>query len=132
VSRGHGHVQRAILGYLATDPSGRYKSGAPRDTRLYQLTCGVFGVSRPTDSQRASVRRAVRQLHRAGLIKMQERVPVWGKDHPAWRGYWRRSRYPLPGRELEEVAISEMHVSRLLTPEEAVAEKARFRKLGLV
>jgi hypothetical protein len=129
MSRGHGRVQRAILDYLATDPSGRYKSGAPRDTPLYGVTCAVFGVSQPTDSQRASVRRAVRQLHRTGLIHMEERVPVWGKDDPSWRSYWRRSRYPAPGRELEEVPVSEMHVSRLPTPEEAAAHRDFLRKL---
>jgi hypothetical protein len=72
------------------------------------------------------VRRAARQLHRAGLIRVSERE--WDYYR---RFYWRRSRYPAPERELEKVMIAEMHISRLLTAEEAAAQEARLRKHGL-
>jgi hypothetical protein len=127
LSRGHGRIQRAILDYLATDPGGRYKSGAPMVMPLYRVTCAIFGVSRPTDSQRASARRAARQLHRAGLISLTERLPAWGKDDPDWRSYWRRSRWSTPGGELEEVRVCEMYVGRLPTAEEAAAQAAAYK-----
>jgi hypothetical protein len=123
MSRGHGRIQRAILGYLATDPSGRYESGPPKHTSLYRVTSAIFGVSQPTDSQRASVRRAATQLYRAGLIEMRQE---WD------RTYWRRRRYPKPGSEQEKVYISEMHVSRPPTPEEAATQRAALRRLGVV
>ena len=125
MSRGRGRVQRAILDYLATDPSGTFRSGVPESTPLYRVTCAVFGVSRPTDSQRASVRRAARQLHRAGLIRVDERV--W--DYSRGRRYQRRSRYAVPGRELEDVVVSEMHISRLPTPKEVAAQQAALHRL---
>jgi hypothetical protein len=127
MSRGHGRVQRAILDYLATDPGGLLW-GEPRAISLYRVTCAVFGVSRPTDSQRASARRAVRQLHGAGLIYVEKRVTVWAKGDRNRRFYLRRSRWSIPARGLEEVSISEMNVSRLPTPEEEAARKAYIRE----
>ena len=128
MSRGHGRVQRAIVDYLATDPGGRFQWGEPRGISLYRVTCAVFGVSQPTDSQRASVRRAVRQLHGAGLIYLEERITVWAKGDRNRRSYWRRSRWSTPARGLEEVSISEMNVRRLPTPEEDAARKAYIRE----
>jgi hypothetical protein len=127
MSRGLGRVQRAILDYLATDPSGRWDtSGFPIPTTVYRVTCAVFGVSQPTDSQRASVRRAARQLHRAGLIRLQERT-VWGELNR--RTYLRRKAYSEPGRELEKVPVSQMSVSRLPTPEEAAKQEDVNRRI---
>jgi len=115
MSRGHGTVQRAILDYVATI--------GDEEILMSKLTAAVFGTDSPTESQRVSVRRAVRQLSQAGLI-------VTGTAH-GWtnafnneaRYYWRVSSR---GR-MQEVPITEHYVTRKPTPEEAKRREAASR-----
>lgn len=130
MSRGPGKVQRAILGYLETDPDGASPVG-PMDVSLFRVTCAVFGTDEPTESQRASVRRAAWQLYRAGLIVMTERTAegTWTPDDPNAR-FYRRQRRSAARLQLDKVAVSEKYISRLATPGEAERARTSIERPG--
>ena len=59
MSKGHGHIERALLRILRRRRSG---------TDALTLARVVFEVETPTRAQLESVRRALRNLHRQRLI----------------------------------------------------------------
>jgi hypothetical protein len=122
MSRGPGRVQNALLDWLSTDPKGTYgragsQSLGPVDASITEAARAVFGVSEPTDAQRASVRRAARGLAAAGLILSIGRR---GWDAQPDVRYTRRGR---------QVQVSETFIQRLPTKEEQTADRAFRRRL---
>jgi len=111
-------VQRALLDYLAADPSGTYGDTGPVDVSVTEAARAVFGVTDPTDAQRASVRRAARRLAAAGLIQSNGRR---GWDAQPDRKYQRRGR---------QVQMSETFIQRLPTKDEQAADRKAAKRLA--
>ena len=66
MSRGYGHVERAILELLRRQRRNEYGVWSGREFR--GLTEDVYRVTPATEAQLASARRAVRTLKAAGLV----------------------------------------------------------------
>ena len=66
VSRGHGHVQRAILAHLAEVPA---PDGYPNWTSVQDVAEVVYDTDAPTTAQLVAVRRAVRALAAEGAAE---------------------------------------------------------------
>jgi hypothetical protein len=122
MSRGPGRVQRAILNYLATDPAGYIAGGAPDSVTVSAVAAVIFGTYRPTDAQRSSVRRAVRQLAAAGLVKA-DRESTFCTDYERTYRQYRHGKSPSSycqmGAPYHDVTISETWVCRAWTAEES-------------
>jgi DNA-binding transcriptional ArsR family regulator len=136
VSRGPGRIQRALLAHLLGEdaPVGPF-AGEPGFEPVSALARRVFGVVEPTDSQRASVRRALRSLAERGLVEL-ERGPN-GRTYGQRRR--RRTRYlaACSGRDCEwcETTVRHRHPSTLVleqlreispTPDRDVADAREF------
>lgn len=138
MSRGPGRIQRAVLDYLNTSPGRQNLQTGPDDVPLIAVTRAVFGTDQPTESQRATVRRAVRTLYAAGKLQLTERVAEgkWDRSSEFARFYWRRGRFPYQGLDgtwrqpMQKVPVAEMYVSRLPTEEEKARCQAAMRQMA--
>lgn len=118
MSRGPGRVQRALLDWLRTDPEGTFGDSGPVDVSITEAARAVFGVSEPTDAQRAPIRRAAHRLAAAGLIQHNGRR---GWDAQPDRHYTRRGR---------QVQLSETFIQRIPTKDEQAAERKAMKRWG--
>lgn len=124
MSRGPGVVQRAILDCIA--------AAGDEEILMSELARTVFGTGDPTESQRASVRRAVRQLSRAGLI-VTGTADGWVNDFNNQARYYHRVS---PRGRLQRIPVTEKYIARKPTPEEEkrrkAAEKATVERLAAI
>lgn len=111
MSRGPGRIQRAVLDYLHSNPEWNLRGIVPAKFTMLHLACHVHGVAEVTDSQLASVRRAVRTLAKTGAVRTY-RANDGRRHYRARRGDW-----------ITNVVIPETFVQRAMTDDEKSRHK---------